>query len=95
VINHNDEAASREKIMSSVVIAFPLHRRQRLLNGVIHLLRAKQGDAANSTWREIAKELLSQLAASGVEADAAEDEVRNLLHVALSKIETDATTAIG
>ena len=81
--------------MSSSVIAFPLHRHQKLLTGVVHVLRVKQGDEANSAWKEIAKELLGHLTDRGVDANAAEAEVRNLLYAALAEIKKDAATANG
>jgi len=81
--------------MSSSVVAFPLFRHQKLLTGVVHVLRVKQGDEANSAWKEIAKELLGRLKKSGVEANAAEAEVRNLLYAALAEIKKDDAIASG
>ncbi|WP_246727751.1 DUF6074 family protein [Chelativorans sp. Marseille-P2723] len=81
--------------MSSTVVTFPLHRRQRLLNGIAQVLRTKQGDEANQFWRETAKGLLQQLTANGVDVRSAEEEVRYLLHAVLSQIEADAAKAEG
>jgi len=81
--------------MSSSVVAFPLCRNQKLLTGVVHVLRVKHGDEANSAWKEIAKELLGLLTDRGVEANTAEAEVRNLLYAALAEIRKDAAIASG
>jgi len=81
--------------MSSSVVAFPLYRYQKLLTGVVHILRVKHGDEANSAWKKMAKELLGHLTDSGVEAEAAEAEVRHLLYAALAEIKNDAATASG
>ncbi len=81
--------------MSSNVVTFPLHRRRKLLSGIAHVLRSKHGAEATLFWRETAKGLLRQLTAEGVEPQAAEQEVRNLLYAVLAEIEADAATAKG
>jgi hypothetical protein len=80
-------------VSSSSVVAFPLYRRQKLVNGISSVLRAKQGDDATLFWRETAKHLLQQLLASGVQQQAAEQEVRQLLYAALRELEDDPARA--
>lgn len=77
----------------SIVVAFPLYRRQKLLNGIAGVLRAKHGEEATLFWRETAKQLLNQLIADGVEKDGAEEEVRQLLYAALRQVEDDESRA--
>jgi hypothetical protein len=77
------------------VRAFPLHRQRKLVSGIARVLGSKQGEEATLFWRETAKSLLQRLIENGVQQAAAEDEVRALLHVVLSELETDAATARG
>jgi len=79
--------------MSSTVLAFPLHRQQRLLSGIAEVLRMKQGEEANLFWRETARGLLQELMANGVDVRSAEEEVRYLLQAILSQIEAEAAKA--
>jgi hypothetical protein len=84
---------TREESIVSV-IPFPLSRRHKLLSAIVHVLQARQGEAANTAWRDIAKGLLSQLRASGVDEEAAEHEVRSLLYAATAEIERSAALRI-
>lgn len=79
--------------MSSSVVTFPLFRQKKLLSGIAHMLKSKQGEEATLFWKETAKGLLHQLTARGVDARSAEEEVRNLLYAVLSEIEADAAEA--
>lgn len=81
--------------MNTVVVAFPLHRQQKLVSGIAHVLRSKQGDDATLFWRETAKGLLHQLAENGVAIRSAEDQVRSLLYAVIAEIEADAVEARG
>lgn len=81
--------------MQSNVVTFPLHRQQKLVSGIAHVLRSKQGEEATLFWRETAKGLLQQLAVNGADAQSAEAEVRDLLYVVLAELEADAATARG
>lgn len=81
--------------MSTVVVAFPLHRQQKLVSGIADALRSKQGEEATLFWRETAKRLLRQLAESGVAIRSAEDQVRNLLYAVMAEIEAGAIEARG
>lgn len=81
--------------MNAVVVAFPLHRQQKLVRGIAHVLRSKQGDDATLFWKETAKGLLRQLAQNGVAIGSAEDQVRSLLYAVIAEIEADAAQARG
>lgn len=73
--------------MSMSVAAFPLHRRRYLVEEVSRGLSAYQRDEATSYWRSKAKELLCQLTATGVSLESAQQEVRQLLYVALDEMQ--------
>jgi hypothetical protein len=75
------------------VVAFPLHRRRKLVRGIARLLEAKNGEDANVFWRSTAKHLLAQLAASGVTTQAAEQEVRTLLQSVLQEMRSRSDAA--
>lgn len=75
------------------IAAFPLHRRRDLVERVADGLRSLQGEQANAFWRDIARELLAQLSASGVAADTAREEVRGLLYAALDDIQSGSVSA--
>jgi hypothetical protein len=79
--------------LGSSVVAFPLSRRQNLVSDIADVLRTSHGEAANAAWRETAKRLLSSLKESGIDARAAEAEVRGLLYAALAEIRAEAVTA--
>jgi hypothetical protein len=81
--------------MGPSIIAFPLSRQRQLVSSVADALRSRQGESATLFWRETAKDLLRQLAANGVEARLAEDQVRNLLYAVVAELETDAVKASG
>jgi hypothetical protein len=72
----------------SNLVAFPLHRRQKLVEGLARVLASKNGEEANVFWRNTAKQILGQLSAYGLEAEAAEQEVRTLLHTVLKVMGT-------
>lgn len=81
--------------MNTVVVAFPLQRQQKLVSGIAHVLRSKQGDDATLFWRETAKGLLHQLTQSGVALQSAEDQVRSLLYAVIAEMEADTIAARG
>lgn len=81
--------------MGSEIIAFPLHRRRKLVSDLVCVLSSKHGDDATAFWRETAKTLLRQLATAGVENDDAQDQVRSLLYAVVSEMEADAVKAKG
>jgi hypothetical protein len=72
----------------SNLVAFPLHRRQKLVEGIARVLASKNGEDANVFWRNMAKQILGQLSAYGLGAEAAEQEVRTLLHSVLKEMGT-------
>jgi hypothetical protein len=72
------------------VVAFPLHRRRDLVMGVARVLGNKHGEAANEYWRRTAKRLLRLGMGMGMEREAAESDVRALLHAVLSEIQHTA-----
>jgi hypothetical protein len=72
----------------SNVVAFPLHRQQKWVQSIARVLASKNGEDANLFWRNTAKEILGQLSAYGVEEEAAEQQVRKLLHTVLNEIGT-------
>lgn len=80
---------------STTVAAFPLSRQQKLLRGIAAVLGSKQGEEATLFWRETAKALLQNLIERGVDAQSAEDEVRDLLYAVLAEMETDAQVRRG
>lgn len=77
----------------SSIAAFPLHRRRDLVERVAEGLRSHHGERANAYWHDVARELLAQLSASGVGADAAREEVRTLLYAALENIQRGSVSA--
>lgn len=81
--------------MGSEIIAFPLHRRRKLIADLARILQSKQGHEATLFWRETAKTLLQQLVSSGVTSDRAEDQVRSLLYAIVSAMEADAMEVRG
>ncbi len=81
--------------MTSAIVAFPLCRQHKLVSGIAHVLRSKQGESATLFWRETAKALLLQLTENGVGHEAAEEEVRGLLYAVLAEIEADTVIASG
>lgn len=81
--------------MHSTVTAFPLCRQQKLLRGVAAVLASKQGEEATLFWRDTAKALLQNLIGRGVDAQSAEDEVRDLFYAVMAEIETDAEKRRG
>ena len=81
--------------MNSGIVAFPLYRQRKLVSGIVHILRSKHGEDATLFWRETAKELLGQLAKSGVDLASAENQVRDLLYAVIAEIETPAAEAQG
>ncbi len=81
--------------MGSEIIAFPLHRRRKLVSDLASVLASKHGDDATAFWRETAKDLLCHLASAGVENDNAQDQVRSLLYAVVAEMEGDAVKARG
>jgi hypothetical protein len=77
----------------SNLVAFPLHRRQKLVEGLARVLASKNGEEANVFWRNTAKQILGQLSAHGLEAEAAEQEVRTLLHTVLTVMGTKSAAS--
>lgn len=61
-----------QSVGHSNVVAFPLHRRQTWVQSIARVLASKNGEDANLFWRNTAKEILGQLSAYGLEAEAAE-----------------------
>lgn len=80
-------------MVSSSVSAFPLYRRQKLVGGIASVLQSKNGEDATIFWRETAKQLLRQLLSSGVEAAAAEEEVRKLFYTVMDQMHRGAARA--
>jgi hypothetical protein len=80
---------------NSNVVAFPLHRRKKLVSGIARVLESKHGDDANGFWRETAKEILRQLFASGLTVETAEEEVRTLLYAVLAEIHSRSEAVSG
>ena len=76
--------------MYSTIAAFPLSGQHKLLKGIAAILASKQGEDATLFWRETAKALMQNLVERGVDAQSAEDEVRDLLYAVLAEVETDA-----
>jgi hypothetical protein len=72
------------------VVAFPFHRRRDLVSGVARVLGNKHGEDANTYWRRTAKRLLRLAMGMGLERQAAEDEIRALLHAVLREIQHNA-----
>jgi hypothetical protein len=72
----------------SNLVAFPLHRRQKLVKGLARVLETKNGEEANVFWRYTAKQILGQLSDYGLGGEAAEQEVRTLLHAVLKEMDT-------
>lgn len=75
------------------VAAFPLYRRRYLVEEVSRGLAHYQRDEATSYWRCKAKELLRQLMAAGISLESAQQEVRQLLYVALEEMHRHDTHA--
>jgi hypothetical protein len=75
-------------VRHSNLVAFPLHRQQKLVNGLARVLETKNGEEANAFWRHTAKQILSQLSDCGLGGEAAEQEVRTLLHTVLKEMDT-------
>ncbi len=71
--------------MTCNVSAFPLCRQREVLVCVTETLK-KNGEQANQTWRDMARDLLRQLVGRGVAVHLAEAEVRNLLYAALAEL---------
>ncbi len=72
------------------VVAFPFHRRRDLVVGVARVLGNKHGEAANLYWRRTAKRLLRMAMGMGMEREAAESDIRALLHAVLREIQHNA-----
>ncbi|MCV3241758.1 DUF6074 family protein [Mesorhizobium sp. ZC-5] len=70
----------------SKLVAFPLHRRQKWVEGIARVLASKNGEEANVFWRNTAKEILGQLSAYGLETETAEQEIRMLLRTVLKEM---------
>lgn len=81
--------------MESEIIAFPLHRRPKLVSDLASVLNSKHGDDATAFWRETAKTLLRQLVSAGVADDDAQDQVRRLLYAVVAEMEAEAVKASG
>lgn len=79
----------------SNLVAFPLHRRQKLVKGLARVLETKNGEEANVFWRYTAKQMLSQLSDYGLEAEVAEQEVRTLLHTVLKDMDTRSAASLA
>ena len=45
----------------SNISAFPLHRRQKLVDSIARVLESKNGEDANAFWRSTVKTILVQL----------------------------------
>lgn len=72
------------------VVAFPFHRRRDLVVGVARVLGNKHGEAANVYWRRTAKRLLRMAMGMGMDREAAENDIRALLHAVLREIQSNA-----
>lgn len=81
--------------MESQIIAFPLHRRRKLVANLASILRSKHGHEATLFWRDTAKTLLRQLSSAGIAIENAEDQVRRLLYAVVAEIETDTIEGRG
>ena len=77
------------------VVAFPFHRRRDLVSGVARVLGNKHGEAANIYWRRTAKRLLRLAMGMGLEREAAESEIRALLHAVLREIQHNALMPVA
>ncbi|CCV03008.1 conserved hypothetical protein [Mesorhizobium metallidurans STM 2683] len=72
----------------SNIIAFPLHRRRKLVEGIARVLESKNGEDANAFWRSTVKTILVQLSESGIGPGLAEQEIGMLLRSVLRDIAT-------
>ena len=72
------------------VVAFPLHRRRDLVQGVARVLGGLHGERANVYWRRTAKRLLRLTMGMGLAREDAENEIRALLHAVLGEIQRTA-----
>lgn len=78
----------------SNISAFPLHRR-KLVEGIARVLESKNGEDANTFWRNAAKAILVQLSESGIAPGVAEQEVGTLLHAVLGDIATRSAARLA
>lgn len=75
------------------VSVFPLYRQRGLVNEVVEGLSKRHHNEANIYWRETTKRLLVHLAASGVAAEPAQEQIRMLFYAALDEMQTASLLA--